>query len=359
MNQPHCSIPTPANHSRILAGSGPSRCLDALQLQRLEESFRRWAQSSRNPNLRWSRKRILLIFLLIRYTGARLNEVLNLDPVLEIDCDHHIVRLRKTGPDGDASSREIQIPELLSAEIRETLRELQLKDPQGKLFKVDPAHVRRKFYAMAEAAGMPRESGTPEVIRRSRAVELMQSNVPLPVVQKILGHSTPSLAASYVEFSDDDIRDVARHFADKEDQRRTSARNTFFGKIDTVRVGDVQTIVEMVSLGGARVCAVITNYSHARLGLKPGTLATAEVKAPWVMLFKGEQEPHSTAENRFCGKVSRVLRGKVTTEIVVRIPDGTELCSIITEKSKQTLAIKENDTMWVAFSAFAVVIHTD
>ena len=49
----------------------------------------------------------------------------------------------------------------------------------------------------------------------------------------------------------------------------------------------------------------------------------------------------------------------MTTEIVVRIPDGTELCSIITEKSKQTLAIKENDTMWVAFSAFAVVIHTD
>ena len=162
----------------------------------------------------------------------------------------------------------------------------------------------------AEAAGIPRELGTPEVIRRSRAVELMQSNVPLPVVQKILGHSTPNLAASYVEFSDDEIREVARYFADRENRLKTSARNTFFGKIDKVRRGDVQTMVEMVSLGGVRICSVITNDSHTRLGLKPGTLATAEVKAPWVMLFKGEEEPLCTAENRFCGKVSRDHQGK-------------------------------------------------
>jgi molybdate transport system regulatory protein len=358
MDQPP-RIPTVSSHARILAGSDTTRCLDALQLQRLEESFRRWAESSKNSSLQWSRKRILLIFLLIRYTGARLNEVLNLDPLLEIDCDHHIVHLRKSVTDGNASGREVQIPELLSAEIRETLQELQLKKLQGKIFKVDQGHVRRKFYARAETAGIPRESGTPEIIRRSRAVELMQSNVPLPVVQKILGHSTPNLAASYVEFSDDEIREVARYFADKEDQRKTSARNTFFGKIEVVLRGDVQTIVEMASLGGARVCSVITNYSHARLGLKPGTLATAEVKAPWVMLFKGEEEPHCTAENRFCGKVSRIIKGRVTTEIVVSIPDGTELCSIITAKSKRTLDIQENDPMWVAFSAFAVVIHTD
>ena len=77
------------------------------------------------------------------------------------------------------------------------------------------------------------------------------------------------------------------------------------------------------------------------------------------MLFKGEEEPKCMAENRFCGKVSCITKGKVTTEIVVRLQDGTEVCSIITEKSKRTLDIQKNDTMWVAFSAFAVVIHTD
>jgi len=178
-------------------------------------------------------------------------------------------------------------------------------------------------------------------------------------VQKILGHSTPSLAASYVEFSDEEIREVARSFAEKENQRKTSARNTFFGRIDIVHRGDVQTIVEMVSLGGARICSVITNYSSARLGLKPGTLATAEVKAPWVMLFKGKEEPGCTAENRFYGTVSRIVKGKIVTEVVVRISDGTELCAIITERSKQTLDLRENDPIWVAFGAFAVIIQVD
>lgn len=357
MDQPP-QRPTAASHARIVSGSELSRSLDTVQLQRLEESFRRWEESSRGRSLHWSRKRILLIFLLIRYTGARLNEVLNLDPLLDIDTENHIVRVRKTTTGGNTKGREVQIPELLSAEIHETLREQQSHNVPGKIFKVDPGHVRRKFYARAEAAGIPRELGTPEVIRRSRAVELMQSNLPLPVVQKIMGHSTPNLAASYVAFSDDDIREVARSFADKENQRKTSARNAFFGKIEKVDAGDVQTVVEMVSLGGARVCSVITNYSTTRLGLKVGTLATAEIKAPWVMLFKGEEEPHCAAENRFCGKVSRITPGRVVTEIVVRIQDGTELCSLITEQSRRALGIAENDTMWVAFSAFAVVINT-
>jgi hypothetical protein len=47
----------------------------------------------------------------------------------------------------------------------------------------------------------------------------------------------------------------------------------------------------------------------------------AEVKAPWVVLYKGDPEPACTAENRFRGTVSRIVKGKVATEIVVRIDD--------------------------------------
>ena len=56
-----------------------------------------------------SRQRILLIFLLIRYTGARLNEVLALHPYRDIDLQRHAVvfrggadepaRLAPAGPD--------------------------------------------------------------------------------------------------------------------------------------------------------------------------------------------------------------------------------------------------------------------
>lgn len=351
--------PAPSNHARLLSIPDKTRCLDTIQIQRLERSFREWAESSKRPDLTRSRKRIFLIFLFIRYAGGRLNEILNLDPLHDIDYERHTVRLRKSDTRGHSGSRDVQIPEEVSRDIQKVFRDPEFKNLQGKIFKVDPAHVRRKFYARAEATGIPRELGTPEAIRRARAVELMQSNVPLPVVQKMLGHSTPNLAASYVTFSDEEIRQAERYHVERESRRKTSARNTFFGKIDTIVSGDIQTIVEIVSIGGNRVCSVITNDSQARLGLRSGSLVVAEVKAPWVTITKGDQEPVSTAENRFCGTVCRVVRGKVSTEIVVRIADGTELCSIVTEKSRRMLGIKENDIVWAAFNAYAVVIHVD
>ena len=349
----------PIRHARIVNVSDLKKSLDTVRLQDLEQSFRTWADSPQGSARKLSRKRIFLIFLLIRYTGARLSEILNLDIRRDVDCTRQIVRLRKSATSTDAPLRDVQIPELLSQDIKAALRELPSGTAQGKLFKVDPAHVRRKFYERAEAAGIPRELGTPEAIRRSRAVELMQGNVPLPVVQKIMGHSTPNLAASYVEFSEDDIRQVQRYYAERENRRKTSARNAFFSKIDRIRIGDVQTLVEMVSLGGYRISAVITNYSQTQLGLKPGNLVVAEVKAPWVALYKGDSEPACSAENRFRGTVSRIVQGRVTTEIVVRIADGTELCSIVTDKSRRMLDIRENDVLWAAFSASAVVIHAD
>jgi molybdate transport system regulatory protein len=77
------------------------------------------------------------------------------------------------------------------------------------------------------------------------------------------------------------------------------------------------------------------------------------------MLYKGEMEPKSTAENTFRGAVRRITIGKITTEVVVSISPGTELCSVITEKSKERLDIKEGDTLWVGFNAFSVVLHVD
>ena len=75
------SQPERPNHGRIMAGPECSRCLDSVQLRRLEQSFRDWARDAARSDVRLSRRRILLIFLLIRYTGARLNEVLGPGPV--------------------------------------------------------------------------------------------------------------------------------------------------------------------------------------------------------------------------------------------------------------------------------------
>jgi len=121
----------------------------------------------------------------------------------------------------------------------------------------------------------------------------------------------------------------------------------------------VQTAIEIVSIDGQKIYSVITNYSQSRLGLKPGSLVAAEVKAPWVVLYKGVEEPACTAENRFNGTVLRVLKGKVNSEVVVQITGNTELCSILTEKSRKMLKIEKGDTVWAVFNATTVVIHAD
>ncbi len=343
------------SHGRIVSVPAGSRYLDPVQLNRLELAFRDWAEDTPRADVRLSRKRILLIFLLIRYTGAKLNEGLALNPFQDIDFDRHTVVFGKS----DATSREVQIPETLSQEIQTALADAAFQKSRDSLFNVDPGHVRRKFYERASACGFPKELGGPDAIRKSRAVEMLQSNMPLPVVQKILGHSTPNLTASFVSFSDADIHQVAKFFLEKESQRKTSARNTFFGKINTIQKGDVQARIELVTIAGDLVTTIITNDSLTRLGLKVGALITAEVKAPWVILQKEHGLPQCSAENKFRGTVARITQGKVTTEYVVRIADGTELCSLVSSESSRRLDLREDDPVWAVFNSFSVILRLD
>jgi molybdate transport system regulatory protein len=348
-----------SSHARIISMSNETPCLDAVELSRLEQSFQEWVENSPRMDVRLSRKRIFLIFLLIRYTGAKLNEVLSLDPFRDIDHNRHLVLFGGRERASGRRPREVQIPEGFSMALKDLLGDPLFRKSLRTLFIVDPGHVRRKFYERAAACGFHKALGAPDAIRKSRAVELMQGNMPLPVVQRMLGHSTPNLTASYVAFSDDDVQQVAKFFVEKESQRKTSARNTFFGKVRAIEKGDIQSKIELVTMTGYPITTLITNHSLERLGLKAGSLISAEVKAPWVMLYKDDEEPHTTAENLFRGTVDRITHGKITAEIVVRIADGTELCSIITEESKKRLDIQEDDTLWVAFNAFAVVLHVD
>jgi molybdate transport system regulatory protein len=349
----------PLNPARIYAVPEVTRHLDPAQLAKLEQDFRSWSAVSSRSDIIASRKRILLIFLLIRYTGARLHEVLTLDLAKHIDATNNVVRYSNAGAGERSSRREVQISSELTSEIQETLADRDFATNVGTLLEVDEGHVRRKFYERAMACGFPQDLGSPNAIRRARAVELMQSNVPLPVVQRVLGHSTPNLTASFIAFSEEDIHQVARHFIEKESGRKTSARNTFFGKIGRIRRGDIQSEIELLTMGGETVTTVITNNSLKKLGLKVGSLVTAEVKAPWVVIQKSDTEPLCTAENLFCGSVIRILRGKRTTEVIVRISDGTELCSVVTEESRRKLNLKEDDNVWVMFNSFAVILHVN
>jgi molybdate transport system regulatory protein len=344
-----------STNSRILvAGVEDRQCLDSEQLNRLEQSFRAWADAASRLDVHLSRKRMLILFLLIRYTGAKLNEVLALDPFRDIDIVKQSVFFR-----GSENAREVQISESLAREFGSIISDQDFRESIKDGLSVDPAFVRRKFYERAKACGFSGQLVGPEMVRRSRAVELVQSNLPLQVVQKLLGHSTPNLTAAYVGFSEDESREVTKHFMEREAARKTSARNYFFGKIVSLARGDIQTLVELSTSEGHRVVTMITNDSLGRLGLQVGKRISAEVKAPWVFLQKGEETPQSTAENKFLGCIERVIKGKINTEYVVRISDGIELCSIVTTRSGNHLGLEKGDAVWALFSCFSVILHVD
>ena len=65
---------------------------------------------------------------------------------------------------------------------------------------------------------------------------------------------------------------------------KTSARNSFKGKISSVKKGPVHTEVTLELPGGMEVVATVTTTSAEKMGLEKGLEATAMVKATHVML---------------------------------------------------------------------------
>lgn len=357
-DNPRKQVPTAnrTDHGRIVAPQDRGQYLDTPQLARLEQSFREWVESAAREDIRFSRRRILLIFLLIRHSGGKLSEVLSLNLYRDVDLERQCIRF---GRGESREAREVQISNAVCQELRGMLEDPSLADRLHNLLAVDPAFVRRKFYERAQACGYSRRSGSPEMIRKARAVELMQGNMPLPAVQMMLGHSTPNLTSSYVTFSEAEIQQVTRLYLERESSRKTSARNAFFGKITGIRRGDIQAGVTLSTLEGCVVSTVITNDSLDRLGLAPGRLVTAEVKAPWVILQKGVEEPACSAENRYQGVVTRITRGEVNTEYILRIAEGTELSSVILTESGRALGLEVGDQAWALFNCHAVILRVD
>jgi len=341
--------------ARIFSVPDDVKFLDTLELTRLSEAFSAWTTRAGRPDVAVSRNRVRLIYLMLRHTGARLGEVLAVNDRADVNLENLSVML---GGGEDGPGREVQIPAELGEALAAVFDDPAYATLRGALFRLDQGHVRRKFYERAEECGFTKELVNPSTIRRSRAVELLRDDVPLPVVQRILGHSTADLTAAFLHLPEDQRRKVERQVLTRE-TRRTSARNAFFGRVARVQRGDIQSIVTVESLGGHAVSSIITNESLKNLGVTEGSFVTAEIKAPWVVLEAAEDMPRSTAGNRFLGEVELIRLGELTSEAIVALSDETRLCAVITTQSARELALAEGQKVWAMFTAFAVVLHVE
>jgi molybdopterin-binding protein len=66
-----------------------------------------------------------------------------------------------------------------------------------------------------------------------------------------------------------------------------------------------------------------------------------------------------SARNILKGKVAKVTAGAVNSEVVLVLPGGTEIVSVITKSSAKALGLKKGKEVYAVIKASSVMIATD
>ncbi|MGD0275621.1 MAG: molybdopterin-binding protein [Syntrophales bacterium] len=66
-----------------------------------------------------------------------------------------------------------------------------------------------------------------------------------------------------------------------------------------------------------------------------------------------------SARNILKGKVKSISKGAVNAEVIVALPDGSELVSIITNISAETLALKKGKNVYAIIKASNIILGID
>ncbi|QWT47226.1 TOBE domain-containing protein [Azospira inquinata] len=137
---------------------------------------------------------------------------------------------------------------------------------------------------------------------------------------------------------------------------KASARNLFSGKVTAIRPGAINAEVELTTAGGDKITAIVTQTSVQTLELAVGKEAIALIKAPWVMLLTEDGDIKLSARNRASGKVSKLVKGAVNTEVAVTLAGGSTVYAIITNDAVLELGLAEGRDATVLFKASHVIL---
>lgn len=212
-------LPVPASTALAHRGRLKIAYLVPSEVEALTRAFQEWYDAARLEGAqRRTRGRHWLVYLVLRYTGARLGEVLRLDDRIDLDtrvADFHLPTLKRRSV---PPKRVVPVPPCLMAEIATYLLDWPVM--RGQVFRLDPSNFRKEFAARAREAGVLRRTRTedgrtclfphPHSMRHTRAIELLAAGVPVTAVQDLLGHSSLLTTAEYLRLSGQDIKNILR-----------------------------------------------------------------------------------------------------------------------------------------------------
>jgi len=180
--------------------------LTEAQVNALTKAFQDWYDAS-TQGRRKQRGRYWLTYIVLRFTGARLGEVLMVNDKSDINFREAEIRM-PTLKRKQLAYRQVFVPQNVVAEIATYLAEFP--EMRGKVFKIYQANFRRTFYERAKEAGIPRKLAHPHVLRHTRAIELLRAGVPVTLVQDQLGHAYLTTTAVYLRISGQEARKILR-----------------------------------------------------------------------------------------------------------------------------------------------------
>lgn len=136
---------------------------------------------------------------------------------------------------------------------------------------------------------------------------------------------------------------------------RTSARNQLFGRVASVRRGEIDAEVVLALDAGDRLAAVITGDSLDRLDLRRGDEAFALIKAPWVAVSAGPR-PRAGAAGVFAATVENLNLGPDSAEARLRLAGGTPLIAVLPRRRAEDLELAPGRRVWAAVDPAGVIL---
>jgi molybdate transport system regulatory protein len=137
---------------------------------------------------------------------------------------------------------------------------------------------------------------------------------------------------------------------------KSSARNVLKGTVLNVKEGSVNSEVTMELSGGEPLVAVVTNDSVKSLHLTSGSEAMALIKAPWVMLMTECDDVRLSARNCLKGSVISVSDGAVNAEVILELPGGSRVCSIVTREAVLELGLEPGTSATAIIKASHIIL---
>ena len=144
----------------------------------------------------------LLIVALLFETGLRAQEAVGLR-LRDIDFSRREIRVRNAKY---GEERVVLYGPLTEAALREWLRLNPGLGPHDRVLGISYSGLYKRLKSLARRAGLDPGKVRPHVLRHTFATEALRRGVPLPAVQRLLGHHDIKVTQVYLHLLDEDVR---------------------------------------------------------------------------------------------------------------------------------------------------------